>query len=380
MNELERRLAAAFAAQARDAIDEHRTPPPFPTAADAAGGIADLDTPDTKPGELRRARTPRRWTTRVAPLAAAAAVLVVVAGAVALRDSDHPPVATGTAPVATHPSALVAPVTRPAPVAGSGTPVSLRSEISDNSTVGVGMPVIVLVSKQITDAKSFDRATTATVNGTPVDGAWYFQESTARAGFPLEAHFRLEQYWPAHAAVQVKVAAKGITAGTGLVFADDVSTSFRTGAANIVTVLDAKHELTVQTDGRTVATYPASMGAAITPTTRGIKVIMAKEPSICLSGPGYEQCGIKFTQRLTTSGEYLLAAPWAEGTIGAQDTSNGATYLAPAAADQLYGVLRVGDVVQYPDAPGPMMAPGMGYGDWNVPWSTWLKGGAVPTR
>ena len=43
-------------------------------------------------------------------------------------------------------------------------------------------------------------------------------------------------------------------------------------------------------------------------------------------------------------------------------------------------VLRVGDVVDYPNAKGPAMTLGEGYGDWNVPWSQWLTGGAVPTR
>jgi hypothetical protein len=43
-------------------------------------------------------------------------------------------------------------------------------------------------------------------------------------------------------------------------------------------------------------------------------------------------------------------------------------------------LLRVGDVVEYPNTSGPAMQAGTGYGDWDVPWSTWRAGGLVPTR
>ena len=40
-----------------------------------------------------------------------------------------------------------------------------------------------------------------------------------------------------------------------------------------------------------------------------MKVVMEKGDNICMSGPGYHECNIKYTQRLTYSGEYLHAAP-----------------------------------------------------------------------
>jgi hypothetical protein len=36
-------------------------------------------------------------------------------------------------------------------------------------------------------------------------------------------------------------------------------------------------------------------------------------------------------------------------------------------------------VISYPNANGPAMTLGAGYGDWNVPWSEWLTGGLYPT-
>ena len=41
--------------------------------------------------------------------------------------------------------------------------------------------------------------------------------------------------------------------------------------------------------------------------------------------------------------------------------------------------MKIGDVVHYPDANGPAMQLGPGYGDWNVAWSQWLTGGALKT-
>jgi lipoprotein-anchoring transpeptidase ErfK/SrfK len=112
----------------------------------------------------------------------------------------------------------------------------------------------------------------------------------------------------------------------------------------------------------------------------GIKVIMEKNMDVKISGPGYSDPHVKYAQRLTYDGEYLHAAPWNVANInGGRDTSNGCTNLLPTSAALLYKMLRVGDVVTYPDAPGPAMSIASGFGDWNVPWSTWRTGGLVPT-
>jgi lipoprotein-anchoring transpeptidase ErfK/SrfK len=124
-----------------------------------------------------------------------------------------------------------------------------------------------------------------------------------------------------------------------------------------------------------------SLGASDTRTRSGTKVIMEKGASICMKGPGYNECGVKFTQRLTYDGEYLHAAPWNVYNIThGIDSSNGCTNLLPADAQKLYGILEIGDVVQYPNANGGKMQLGQGYGDWNVPWTQWLTGGAAPTH
>jgi lipoprotein-anchoring transpeptidase ErfK/SrfK len=138
--------------------------------------------------------------------------------------------------------------------------------------------------------------------------------------------------------------------------------------------------MTVTTDGKLYGTFPVSLGATATPTASGTKVIMEKGVSICMHGPGYDECGIKYTQRLTYGGEYLHAAPWNISNINrGVDSSNGCTNLLPDDAKKLYSFLRVGDVVIYPNANGPAMSLGAGYGDWNISWGEWQTGGLVPT-
>jgi lipoprotein-anchoring transpeptidase ErfK/SrfK len=195
----------------------------------------------------------------------------------------------------------------------------------------------------------------------------------------------MRSFWPADAKIAISMPIAGVGAGEAAgrpyAFDDDLSLDFTTGPEQVVTVDDRTHRLTVRRDGRTVAVAPVSLGASRTPTLRGVKVIMQKLPTTCMHNAGtYYECGIKDDQQLTYSGEYLHAAPWNVANIQrGVDSSNGCTNLLPDDAAKLYESLHVGDVVEYPNASGPAMSMGQGYGDWNVTWSQWLTGGAVRT-
>ncbi len=276
-------------------------------------------------------------------------------------------------------STSTSPSVSPSPSPATGAPVHIQLKFSDGSQFGVGIPVIAFFSKAITDASALQAVTTVKINGAPVTGgAWYFEPVAGHPGYPIEGDYRLQNYWPAHSSIFVSIPAKGLSAGTGLVFDDSLTSSFSTGPANIATVDNTTHKLTLVTDGKVEGVYPVSLGSAATPTLRGIKVIMEKGRDISMTGPGYYDPHVKFTQRLTYGGEYLHSAPWNISNIdNGVNSSNGCTNLLPSNAIKLYGLLEVGDVVRYPNADGPPMAMGDGYGDWNVPWSLWLTGGAV---
>ena len=261
-------------------------------------------------------------------------------------------------------------------------PVHVSLKFGDGQTLGVGMPIIAFLSRPITDARGFAAATKVTVDGRPAKGAWYFEHKYGDPGHPIEADYRLASYWPAHSRIHLDLPVKGVSAGKGLAFDNSLTLDFATGVARIVTVDAATHKLTVTADGRNWGTFPVSLGAASTRTRRGVKVIMEKYPTVCMhdTNGSYYECGIKFDQRLTYDGEYLHAAPWNVANIQrGYDSSNGCTNLLPADAEKLYRFLDVGDPVRYPNANGPLMQIGDGYGDWNIAWPQWQLGGLYRT-
>jgi hypothetical protein len=71
------------------------------------------------------------------------------------------------------------------------------------------------------------------------------------------------------------------------------------------------------------------------------------------------------------------AASWNGGNIGIRSTSHGCTNLDVADAQRYFGFARIGDVVTYVNTGGPTMPSWDGYGDWNVPWTTWRAGGVL---
>ena len=317
-------------------------------------------------------------------LAAATALLVSACsstGSGATKTVTKTAAAANSSSAAASSSSAAASSTKPSVKPIPTKPVHIKLFNEDGSRYGVGMPVIAFFNKKITNGKPLQDATTVTVNGKPAKGAWYFEYSQYLKGYPIEGHFRLQNYWPAHSSIHVNIPAKGVSAGKGLSFDDSLSSSFSTGPRNISVVNNVSHEMTVTSDGKVYGTFPVSLGAPNTPTAHGTKVIMEKGASICMSGPGYNECGVKYTQRLTYGGEYLHSAPWNISNIKrGVNSSNGCTNLLPADAQRLYGFLRIGDVVQYPNADGPAMSLGAGYGDWNVDWGSWQTGGLVNTQ
>lgn len=254
---------------------------------------------------------------------------------------------------------------------------------ADGQTFGVGMPIIAYFSAAVTDASSFDRATVVTVNGGVVHGAWYWERSAITPGYPLEAHYRLPGYWPAHATIQLRLPVAGLTAGPGRVFSDSLTLLMRTGARHIVTVngtagLDT---MTVLSDGRLVRTVKVSLGKADTPTFLGTKVVIAKyNPKLMVSAPGEVpayRISVPWSVRLTFSGEFIHDAYW-NGQIGTQNLSHGCTNLSPADAVWYYHWSQIGDPVSYAHTGTSRTVPvSDGWGDWNLPWSTYRHGGLL---
>ncbi len=261
----------------------------------------------------------------------------------------------------------------------------------DGGVYGVGMPIVAYFDRKVSDASAFERAARVTVDGAPAAGAWFW-ENSGRAGQVLEAHYRLQQYWPANAKITVDMPVKDLSAGPGLSYENSPTLSITTGAANISTV-DCKAEtMTVSTDVKPVRTLPTSCGKAGTPTFTGTKVVMQKGEDL----PGTNTLRpdgavrmisnspadpydliVPWSVRLTNSGEYAHSASWNGGNIGARSTSNGCTNLNVNDAQWFYNLAQIGDVVTYTNTGGTPMGASDGYGDWNVSWTAWQAGGVL---
>jgi lipoprotein-anchoring transpeptidase ErfK/SrfK len=277
-------------------------------------------------------------------------------------------------------SSSSAPTTTPGPKKGSGAPVHVRLFENDGQTYGVGMPIIAYFSKKITDASVFDKEVKVTVNGQDAGGAWYFEPSSV-SDEALEAHYRTQQYWPAHAQIHVDMPVKGLYAGQDLVFDNSVTLDIATGAAQVSTVDGGAKTMTITSDGQPVKTLQVSLGAAKTPTYLGTAVVMAKSnPEEMKSDPGetpaYDLL-VPWSVRITDSGEFIHDASW-NGQIGSANTSHGCTNLTPADAEWYYGWSQIGDPVTYTNTgTGTVIPVGDGWGDWNLDWSTWSQGGLL---
>ena len=300
-------------------------------------------------------------------LAVLSVILVACTSGTNSESSSNSATATGSSSSPSTPMPSGTPTPQP------GKPVHISSPIGDGTTFGVGMPLIVNFSRSPTSRAAFDKAAVVKVNGQNADGAWFWEK--VYAGQPVEAHYRPLQFWPAHAQIQVDLPVRGLSAGKGLTYANDLTLDYHIGASHISVIDAAKLRMKVYSDGKLVKTFPVSLGKAKTPTQQGIKVVMDKRNPQRMIGPGYNEL-VPYSVRVTLDGEFIHDAFW-NTNIGRISTSNGCTNLTKSASQWFYAFSRIGDVAQYPNAPGKTMPVWDGYGDWNLDWTTWQVGGTA---
>lgn len=245
-------------------------------------------------------------------------------------------------------------------------------------TVGVGMPVIVTFDLPVTDQASFEKR--MTVTSTPAQaGSWHWISST-------EAHWRPETYWQPGTEVSVDVGVNGVSAGGGIYGQEDRKVDFVVGAAHVYKVNARTHQMKVFENGKLLRTLPITTGKPGFTTRSGVKVIMEKYAQKRMnsetvgiargSAEAYDIDDVKWAMRLTSSGEFIHAAPWSVGSQGRANVSHGCTGMSTDNAAWLYDMTRRGDVVEYVGTDRPMEA-GNGWGDWNVSWNDYVAGSAL---
>ncbi|MEU4802305.1 Ig-like domain-containing protein [Actinosynnema sp. NPDC023587] len=237
----------------------------------------------------------------------------------------------------------------------------------DDQTVGVAVPIMVKFDADVADRASAEKALTVT-NSANVKGSWGWLSSR-------EVHYRPETYWPANTTVHVEAKLYGVPYGGGAFGTADVTSDFTIGRNQVVKIDTPSHQLVVQRDGQTVASYPASFGRDADPeltTPNGTFVVMQKDPEFSFDNPRYGYTNVlkKWAVRFSNHGEFIHENNDNAGNIGKNNTSHGCANLLEADAKAYYDSAMVGDPVEVTGAITTLPAQYDWY-DWQIPWTQW---------
>ncbi len=247
----------------------------------------------------------------------------------------------------------------------------------NGAVVGVGTPITVTFDQSIKDRAAVENAL---VVRTPIslEGAWSWKSSTTVV-------FRPAKYWPSNTPVQVDLNLMGVRAKRGVFGESNLSTSFTTGVSMVTKVDAMKHTATVFRDGQRIRTIPITTGKPGFETRSGILVITTKEPTRIMDAatggtdtndPEYYRLEVRHAMRITSSGEFLHAAPWSVGSQGRANVSHGCVGMSTANAQWLFDLSSLGDVVEITGTGVPQNL-GNGITVWTESWSQWLAHSAT---
>jgi lipoprotein-anchoring transpeptidase ErfK/SrfK len=250
----------------------------------------------------------------------------------------------------------------------------------EGETVGVGLPIGIWFSQAVADRAAVERRLQVD-SSKPVDGAWHWFNDR-------EVHYRPRSYWPSGTAVTLRTRLAGVAAGDGVWGVADRTVRFRIGDRHVSVVNAKTHQMKVVANGKTLRVLPVSTGRDKYPTTNGVHFVIEKTRDklmdsstvgIPRNSPGGYYQHVKWSVRISNSGEFVHAAPWSTGSQGRANVSHGCVNLSTANAAWFFRLTRRGDVVEVVGSP---KRPGDSFGvaDWNMSWSAWLKGSALGGR
>ena len=249
----------------------------------------------------------------------------------------------------------------------------------DGAEVGVGMPVAVNFDVPVKDHAAFEKR--MHVTSAPAQaGSWHWVSDT-------EARWRPQKYWTPGTSIKVDLDLNGASAGGDVYGQHDRAATYKVGDAHVFKINAASHQMKVFSNGKLLRTIPVTTGKPGFTTRSGVKVISEKHrvkqmrsETIGISDEGssdfYDLDDVQYAMRITNSGEFIHAAPWSTGSQGYANVSHGCTGISTANAAWLYGLARIGDVVETTGTDHRMESFN-GFGDWNMSWAEYQKGSAL---
>ena len=247
------------------------------------------------------------------------------------------------------------------------------------SVVGMGMPISVGFDRDIAvaDRAAIEHALVVRT-ATPQVGAWSWTG-------PREVRFRPVNYWPGNSQVQVQANLTGVQLEGGVMGAGNVAANFAIGPAMLTKVDALTHQAQVFRDGTLIRTIPVTTGKPGFDTRSGTVVITTKEPIRIMDAatggtdptdPEYYRIEVHWAMRITSSGEFLHAAPWSVYAQGKRNVSHGCIGMGTDNAQWLFDRSNVGDVVEISGTPLTQDL-GNGITVWMNTWDQWLADSAI---
>ncbi|SFP97548.1 MULTISPECIES: L,D-transpeptidase [Actinomadura] len=246
----------------------------------------------------------------------------------------------------------------------------------DGETVGVGMPVQLLLSRPVSTKAgkvAVEKALEVRMSK-PVEGAWYWVSDK-------EVDFRPREYWPSGQKVEVVAHLAGLKAGEGMYGMKDRSVGFTVGPRHVTTIDAKKHRATVTDGGKTVRTMRVSLGKPGHDSYSGTMIAQEKAAKIIMDSattgnPGEYRIPTKWNVRLTYSGTFVHSAPWSTDSQGNDNVSHGCVNASPSDAKWFYDFTNRGDIVKVTGTSRQLRF-GNGPTPWAKDWDGWLAGSAT---
>lgn len=243
-----------------------------------------------------------------------------------------------------------------------------KVNVHNGQTVGVGMPVSVTFARPVPASERAaveGRLKVTTNNGTTGSWSW-IKDRNLHDGQRID--YRPRTYWKPGTKITVRA---GST----------IDTTVTVGRSLVATVDVRTHTMTVVKAG-TTRRVPITAGAPGMDTWNGTMVVSDKQRRVFMDsrtvgyGDAYQDY-YDYAVHLTTSGTYLHQNPKANTYAGRGNVTHGCIGLATdGTARRFYEEVIPGDVIRVTGSK-ETVAPGNGYGDWNVPWDQWKEGSAL---
>ncbi len=253
------------------------------------------------------------------------------------------------------------------------------SQVGDDLTYGVGMPIVLNFSSDVPKDRRADVERRLFVTSEPAQpGAWNWFNGH-------EIHYRSREYWQTGTKLSIRLGTGGLPFGGGAYGAADLTIHATIGDKIMMTVDNVSKTMTVTKDDQVLRTMPVSLGKPSSPSSSGNMVVMVKNEwewfdsttfGIPADSAGGYRTKVYWPERITWDGQYIHAAPWSVADQGHRNVSHGCVNVSDDNAKWLFGITHLGDPVIVKGTERQLDW-GNGWTDWNVDWDRYLKGSAL---